>query len=111
MENTLETPLPIETEPKALVTEGISPAPKNDKPNKPNPRPGRMEFVEPPPWPEAVDGAALLDELVAAFRLHLDLPPGAAEAMAMWVLFAHTLDAHETSPRLALVSPVPECGK
>jgi putative DNA primase/helicase len=27
------------------------------------------------------------------------------------VLFAHSHDAHQTSPRLAFVSPVPECGK
>src|SRR5262249_52378045 len=39
------------------------------------------------------------------------LPESALEAMALWVLFTHTFDAAEVSPRLALLSPLPECGK
>ena len=66
---------------------------------------------EPEPWPEPVDGALLLDEIIAVFERHLVLPEGAAEAMALWVLFTHAFDAAEVSPRLALLSPVPECGK
>lgn len=31
--------------------------------------------------------------------------------MAIWVAFSWTLDAFDASPRLALISPVPECGK
>jgi putative DNA primase/helicase len=73
--------------------------------------PGGIQLVELKPWLEPVDGAKLLDELGGAFKRHLALPEGAPEAMALWVLFAHTHDAHETSPRLAFVSPVPECGK
>jgi Protein of unknown function (DUF3631) len=41
----------------------------------------------------------------------LALPPAALEAMALWVCFAHTFQAHTVSPRLCLLSPVPECGK
>lgn len=70
-----------------------------------------LKLWEPKLWPEPVDGAALLDELVAAFRRYLALPIGAAEALALWVLFTHTFDAWAVSPRLALTSPVPRCGK
>lgn len=63
------------------------------------------------PWPEPVDGIPLLDDLIGLFRRHLALAPGASDAMALWVLFAHSFDAWEVSPRLAFVSPVPECGK
>jgi putative DNA primase/helicase len=70
-----------------------------------------IQLVEPEPWPEPVDGAKLLDDLVGAFGRHLALREGAAEAIALWVLFAHSHDAHQTSPRLAFLSPVPECGK
>jgi putative DNA primase/helicase len=70
-----------------------------------------IELVEVEPWPEPVDGAKLLDYLVGVFRRHLALCEGTAEAIALWVLFAHTHDAHQTSPRLAFLSPVPECGK
>ena len=53
----------------------------------------------------------LFNELTAALGRYLALPEGALEAMALWVLFTHTFDAAEVSPRLALLSPVPECGK
>lgn len=56
-------------------------------------------------------GAAILDELVNTFDRFLAIPTTAAEAMAVWVCFAHTFQAHAISPRLCLLSPVPECGK
>ena len=66
---------------------------------------------EPVPWPDPVDGVVLFNELTAALGRYLALPEGALEAMALWVLFTHTFDAAEVSPRLALLSPLPECGK
>jgi hypothetical protein len=89
-------------------TEAVPPSePAKEKPAKSR----GIELVELEPWPEPVDGANLLDDLVGAFSRHLALCEGAAEAIALWVLFAHTHDAHQTSPRLAFLSPVPECGK
>ena len=66
---------------------------------------------DPIPWPDPVDGVVLFNELTAALDRYLALPEGALEAMALWVLFTHTFDAAEVSPRLALLSPLPECGK
>ncbi len=66
---------------------------------------------DPEPWPEQVDGAELLDALVAVFHRHLSLPEGAAEIFALWVVFAHAFEAVDVSPRLVLTSPEPECGK
>src|SRR5215469_14820690 len=63
------------------------------------------------PWPEPVDGAMLLDKIRAVHCRHLALPGYAAEAIALWELFAHTHDSFQHSPRLAFTSPVPECGK
>lgn len=57
------------------------------------------------------EGAALLDDIVAAFRRHLALPPHAAEAMALWMLFAHSFEAWGYSPRLVFTSPGAGCGK
>ena len=71
----------------------------------------RLELPEPEPWPEPVDGAELLDHLVAEFQRYLAMPDGAAEAMALWVLHTHTFDAAQVSPRLALTSPEKRCGK
>src|SRR5437667_10668967 len=61
--------------------------------------------------PEPVNGTQLLDEIAWAFRRHLSLPDRAADAIALWVLFAHTFDAWQASPRLLFSSPVPQCGK
>ena len=74
-------------------------------------KPGGLFGSEPKPWPEPVDGAEVLDALVAAFRRFLVLPDGAAEALALWVVFTHAIDASAVAPRLALLSPVPRRGK
>ena len=44
------------------------------------------------PWPEAVDGQALLAELVDQVRRHVVLSEHQAIAVALWVMHAH---AHE----------------
>lgn len=73
----------------------------------------QIRHIEPAPvpWPDPVDGVVLFNELTAALGRYLALPEGASEAMALWALFTHTFDAAEVSPRLALLSPLPECGK
>lgn len=53
----------------------------------------------------------ILTDIAYVFSIHLSLPTGAAEAIALWVISAHTLDCAEFSPRLVFQSPVPECGK
>jgi len=63
------------------------------------------------PWPEPVDGTALLDELADTVRQYVVLPSVAADAVALWVVHAHAIDTASISPRLAIVSPLPECGK
>jgi len=63
------------------------------------------------PWPEAVDGAEVLDLVSARFTLHLVLPPGAADAIALWNAHAHACAAFVHTPRLNLSSPEPGCGK
>jgi putative DNA primase/helicase len=63
------------------------------------------------PWPEAVDIAAALDELTSIFQRFAVLPPHAAEALALWVLFTYCIDAFQVAPILALTSPEKRCGK
>jgi hypothetical protein len=68
-------------------------------------------FPDTEPWPEGVDGAALLGSLSVSFERHVVLPPGAADALALWCLHAHTHSTATISPILAITSPTPECGK
>jgi putative DNA primase/helicase len=63
------------------------------------------------PWSELVDGANLLNSLTAAIRQYVVLDDGAAEAVALWVLHTHALEAFLISPRLAITSVVMRCGK
>lgn len=63
------------------------------------------------PWGVPVDGRALLDELVAVFDRHMDLPEWAAEALALWVIHSHAHDAAQHSPILFISSPTKRCGK
>ena len=74
--------------------------------------PGRgLIFADPDPWPEAVDGASLLDDLAHTYRRYVSLPDGGAEALALWILFTYALDAFDVAPILALCSPLKRCGK
>ncbi len=68
-------------------------------------------FSDPEPWPDPVDGAAILDALATSFTRYVVLPDGAAEALALWVVFAHAHDAAYVSPIMALASPEKRCGK
>jgi putative DNA primase/helicase len=70
-----------------------------------------LELPEPELWPLPVDGAELLDRIVAAVRRYVVLEPGTAESIALWVMHAHALDAFGISPRLAITSPRAGCGK
>jgi putative DNA primase/helicase len=53
----------------------------------------------------------LLGRLAEKLARHLVLPPGGADAMALWVVLAYCHDVARISPVLALVSPDRRCGK
>ena len=68
-------------------------------------------FSDPDPWPDPVDGAAMLDALATSFTRYVVLPDGAADALALWVVFAHAHDAAYVSPIMTVTSPLKRCGK
>ncbi|MER3407678.1 MAG: hypothetical protein C4292_02510, partial [Nitrososphaera sp.] len=70
-----------------------------------------LMLADPEPWHEPVNGAELADTIASVFQRFVALPEGAAEALALWVVHTHALEASEISPRLALVSPTKRCGK
>jgi Protein of unknown function (DUF3631)/Domain of unknown function (DUF3854) len=70
-----------------------------------------VQFQDPEPWAEAVDGAAVLDGIAATFTRYLAMPTHAGTLLALWVFHAYTLSAWFTSPILAISSPVKRCGK
>jgi Protein of unknown function (DUF3631) len=75
-------------------------------------KPGRkVEFPAPEPWPEEVDGAELLDELATAIRRYIVMPDHSHDVCALWTVHTYLLDHFLISPRLAIRSPAPGCGK
>ena len=66
---------------------------------------------DPDPWPEPVDGAALLTEMRDRFVRYLVLPPMAAEHCALDCLRTHVYDAFEHNPFHVVSSPVLGYGK
>ena len=68
-------------------------------------------FEDPEPWENPVDGGKLLDELAAAIKKYLFLPPGAPDVIAAWALFTYLWDAFDVYPIINVTSVVPGCGK
>ena len=70
-----------------------------------------LELREIEPWPNPVNGAELLDQLVTCLLQYLVLPKGSAEVIALWVVHTHVFDCFTISPRLAVTPPEKGCGK
>ena len=70
-----------------------------------------VEWSEVEPWPEAVDGAALLAQLAHLFRHYVSLPDGGAEAAALWALYTWVFEAFGVCPNLMATAPERESGK
>ena len=86
------------TFPPAASTEKTTPA-----------KPALVPHTE--PWPEPVDGATVLDALLAIVLRYVVMPKAAAVAVVLWVLHTFSMDAWQHSPILAVVSPTKRCGK
>ncbi len=63
------------------------------------------------PWPDEVDGAALLDELADTYSRFVALPDAGAEALALYTVLTFVPDAFFICPILAILSVVKRSGK
>jgi hypothetical protein len=62
-------------------------------------------------WPTAVDGAGLLDAIVAELRRFVIFPKWAAETLALWILHTYAFHLRTVTTYVAIESPEKECGK
>ena len=75
-------------------------------------KPGRpVEFEDPEPWPEPVDGPTLLDALVTLLERYVSLPKGGAVAVALWALYTWCFRTFPVSPNLMITAPERGSGK
>jgi putative DNA primase/helicase len=65
----------------------------------------------PEPWAESVEARAVLDELRAFIRRFVLVDAHALIAVVLWIVFTYVFQVAETSPRLAITSPIKRCGK
>ena len=72
-------------------------------------RPLKLPMIE--PWPDAINGSNLLDDICDAIERYLVLPDGGPEILALWAIHTHVFNSFEHSPRLAITSPEKGCGK
>ena len=72
---------------------------------------GGLAFAAVEPWPEPVDGEALLDELEQVMRRFVVLPKYGAETLALWTLHTYAFEYRDVSTYLGIESPEKRCGK
>ena len=75
-------------------------------------RQGRpVEWNDPEPWPEPVDGAALLGEIADFIRRYVALAGELADTVTLWLVVTWIHGRLEISPFLNVTSATKRCGK
>lgn len=72
---------------------------------------GNVMFTEVEPWPEAVNGARLLDDLTAALTLYVIADAPTLRAAALWAVHTWLMDVIGVSPIANITAPEKRCGK
>jgi putative DNA primase/helicase len=70
-----------------------------------------LEFPASEPWPEPLNGAALLDEIEGALAKFIVCEAHARVAMALWTVATWFEPVAQVAPILNIASPVMRCGK
>ena len=72
-----------------------------------------LEWPEPEPHPNPVDGSALLNNIAAFIRRYVDMRPEYADALALWIVhtWIHDDPRLEISTFLNITSATKRCGK
>ena len=63
------------------------------------------------PWPEPVDGAALLNELLTAIQRYIVCARDTAVAVSLWCAFTWLIDRVKVAPLAVITAPEKRCGK
>ena len=68
-------------------------------------------FKEVEPWPNPVDGAALLDEIENIVHSFIICDQDAGIATALWIAFTWLISQAQVAPLLVITAPEKRCGK
>ena len=72
---------------------------------------GSSLFKEVEPWPEAVDGAELLDEISTTLKRYVVADKETLNAAALWAIFTWLVDVVSVCPIANITAPEKRCGK
>jgi putative DNA primase/helicase len=102
--------------PQILREQLVRPLAKNlgvpiDELRKLTPTKAQADFDDPDPWPDTVNGAALLDELKALVEKHAVIEDHCKVATPLWTVLTYLVDAVDILPLLGIFSPEKRCGK
>jgi Protein of unknown function (DUF3631) len=70
-----------------------------------------VAFPRDPPWPEEVELTDLLDAIDEVLQETMIMTDPQRLGFALWIVFSHTLDAFDNSPRLIIRSALKRSGK
>ncbi len=71
----------------------------------------QLIFAEVEPWPEPVNGAALLDEIIKTIGTFIICDESVKIAAALWITFTWLIDAVQVAPLAVITAPEKRCGK
>lgn len=81
------------------------------RPKSPDNHGKSFTLADPEPWPEPVSLPALLADLEAAILRHMSMSRATAICATLWISHSWAYQRFEFTPRLAIISPLPRCGK
>ena len=103
--------LRAETKVRIAPLEAALRAAKGDDPGNDD-RPGKpLTFDTIEPWPDPVDGAALLSELSRTISSYVVMDKYQRDAVALWAVFTHSHDLRDFAPLLIAKSAIKRSGK
>jgi hypothetical protein len=70
-----------------------------------------LNFVEPEPWPEPIDGHELVREIGSAIRHNVVLASPYLFVLALWAIHSYLLNELKCTPRLIIGAATEGCGK
>ena len=70
-----------------------------------------IEWNEPEPWPEPVNGKALLADIAGLIRRYVDMPDEKADSVALWIVHTFLHSRLDVSTILHVKSATKRCGK
>lgn len=98
---------------QAIKTSGMVSMSDLDRLTTSTPQVNASEEIFPPiePWPNSVNGSALLDDIAESIRRHVIADQPTIHAATLWIAFTWFVDVVNVAPIANITAPEKRCGK